>query len=148
MASAALLLLLMHSCYKERPLTGDLLSIMVCGSSLFRQSFSILKVIPQPRVSNANLLVGDFPPTHHLSPQEKRAQEGEPGLWLFQPDSAVGKEGTWTWDRFSPETTWPLLLPPSHFLGDESVPVSLPNGTLTMFKAKKPVPYLINACCC
>lgn len=82
MASVALLLLLMHSCCKEGPLAGDLLSIMVHGSSLFRQSFSILKVIPQPRVSKANL-VGDFSPTHHLSPQEKGAQEGEPGLWLL-----------------------------------------------------------------
>jgi len=34
---------------------------MLHSSSLFKQSFSILKVIPQPRVSDANLFVRDFP---------------------------------------------------------------------------------------
>lgn len=85
---------------------------------------------------------GGFSPTHHLSPQEKGAQEGEPGLWLLQPDSAARKERTWAWDRFSPETTWLLLLCPSHFLEDGSAPISLPNGTLTK---RKNLP-LLNKC--
>lgn len=61
MASAALLFLLIHSCYKERPLNRRFVEYYAAWFILFRQSFSILKVILQPRVSNANLLVGDFP---------------------------------------------------------------------------------------
>lgn len=142
MASAALLLLLMHSCYKERPLNRRFVEYYATWFIPFQAKLFYFKCHSSAKGFQCKSFSGGFSPTHHLSPQEKGAQGGEPGLWLLQPDSAAGEEGTWTWDRFSPEATWLLLLRPSHFLGDGSAPVSLPNGTLTMFKAKKNPPLL------
>lgn len=138
MASAALLLLLIHSCYKERPLNKRFVEYYAMWFIPFQAKLFYFKSHSSAKGFQCKSFSGGFSPTHHLSPQEKGTQEGQPGLWLLQPDSAAGKERTWAWDRFSPETTWLLLLCPSDFLEDGSAPISLPNGTLT--KQKKPSP--------
>lgn len=147
MASAPPLLLLMHSCYKERPLHRRFVEYYATWFIPFQAKLFYFKSHSSAKGFQCKSFSGGFSPTHHLSPQEKRGREGEIGLWQLEPDSAAGKEGARTQDR----TGFPQGLlgysrfPHPHFMGDASAPVPHPNVTLTMLRAKKTFP-LLNKC--
>lgn len=145
MASATLLLLLMHSCYKERPLNRRFVEYYATRFIPFQAKLFYFKSHFLAKAFQCKYFSGGFSPTHHLRPQEKRAQEGEPGLWLLKPDSAAGKEGTWTQDTFSTGAAWLLQLPPPRLHGRCICP-SIPSKWHPDNVRRKKKPPLLNKC--
>lgn len=113
------------------------MSITLHSSSLFKQSFSILKVIPRPRVSNANLFVGDFPCSSLKPPGERASAKGSWSWAAPTPVQQQGRRGHGPGTGFLQALLSFYSFPPPNSTGDASPPLFLQNGMLAMFRARE-----------
>lgn len=141
MASAIPLRLLMHSCYKERPLTGRFVEYYATRFIPFQAKLFYFKSHSSAKGFQCKSFSGGFPPRSSLKPPERRELgKGSRGRGCSQPGPAAGKEGTQ--ESFSPGFAWLLRLPLPQLRGRRVCPFQ--KAPRRRSERKSPLPYFIH----